>query len=89
MNAVVLIALCVGNIIGPLTFRGPDKPEYVPAKITVIAACVWAIATTTVMRLYYKWESKKRDACQGTEDAEGTEFLDLTDKENKNFRYVY
>lgn len=70
MNAIVLIAFSVGNIIGPLSFRGPDKPEYVPAKILVIAACVWAIFTTMLLRFYYMWQNKQRDRMHHVEQGE-------------------
>lgn len=34
--ALYLIGYCVGNIIGPQTFRPEDGPRYVPAEITII-----------------------------------------------------
>lgn len=38
--AMYLIGYCVGNIIGPQTFRPKDKPRYVPAEITIIVCWV-------------------------------------------------
>ena len=41
--ALYLIGYCVGNIIGPQTFRPKDAPRYVPGEITIIAcwgACI-------------------------------------------------
>ncbi|KAL2026057.1 hypothetical protein VTO58DRAFT_103241 [Aureobasidium pullulans] len=45
MNAILLISFCLGNIIGPLTFRAEDAPEYIPAKITIIVTCATAVIT--------------------------------------------
>ncbi|KAI1373006.1 allantoate permease [Hypoxylon crocopeplum] len=88
MNAVLLMSFCLGNIIGPLTFRDADKPQYLPAKIMVVAATAVAIITTGVLMAYYAWENKKRDRLhQGLEHKENSEFFDLTDRENKEFRY--
>jgi predicted MFS family arabinose efflux permease len=35
MNAILLMSFCLGNIIGPLTFRQADQPDFIPAKITI------------------------------------------------------
>ncbi|KAI1105638.1 allantoate permease [Jackrogersella minutella] len=88
MNAVVLISFCLGNIIGPLTFRDADKPQYLPAKIVIIASTAVAAVTTGVLMAYYVWENKRRDRLHpGLEHQENSEFFDLTDRENKEFRY--
>lgn len=86
MNAILLMSFCLGNIIGPLTFRQADAPNFTPAKITIIVTCAFAAVMAIVLRVYYIWENKRRDRV-----AEGhvmnEEFLDLTDHENKRFRY--
>ncbi|KAF2678552.1 MFS general substrate transporter [Lentithecium fluviatile CBS 122367] len=86
MNAILLMSFCLGNIIGPLTFRQEDAPGFVPAKITIIAACGFAAGMAVCLRFYYVWENKKRDA-RGVGSGEGEEFADLTDRENEAFRY--
>lgn len=90
MNAILLMSFCLGNIIGPLTFRSQDAPEYTPAKITIIVTCAVAACLALVLRTYYVWENKRRDKL-----AEEThmgheadiEFADVTDRRNKEFRY--
>jgi hypothetical protein len=77
--------LGLGNIIGPLTFRDADKPGYLPAKITVVVTAAVAIALTGALLAYYSWENKRRDSLQ-VEHKENAEFLDLTDRENLEFR---
>lgn len=86
MNAILLMSFCLGNIIGPLTFRQEDKPDFVPAKIAIIVTCGVAVVVAGILRGYYVWENKRRD---GVEAERGVDqgFLDLTDKENKDFRY--
>ncbi|KAF2829055.1 allantoin permease [Ophiobolus disseminans] len=86
MNAILLISFCLGNIIGPLTFRQADQPNFIPAKITIIVTCAVAAGLAMVLRAYYTWENKRRDR-QGVERVADGEFLDLTDRENKSFRY--
>ena len=88
MNAIALMAFCLGNIIGPLTFRNQDAPGYEPAKITIVAVDSTAIVLTTILLLYYKWENKRRDRAP-REHLQDIEFADMTDRENKELRYRY
>ncbi|ORY08602.1 major facilitator superfamily domain-containing protein [Clohesyomyces aquaticus] len=90
MNAILLMSFCAGNMIGPLTFRKKDAPDFVPAKIAIIVTCAFAGAMTAVLRMYYLWENRGRDKLVETEGVAhraNMEFLDLTDRENKEFRY--
>jgi predicted MFS family arabinose efflux permease len=86
MNAILLMSFCLGNIIGPLTFRQADAPDFVPAKITIVVTCGFAVGMTLVLRMYYVRENKRRDRV-GDLGRVDEEFLDLTDKENGRFRY--
>ncbi|KAI9372632.1 allantoate permease [Aspergillus egyptiacus] len=90
MNAITLMAFCLGNILGPLTFRTEDEPDYIPAKIAIVATVSVAIVFVLLLKAYYMWENQKREArCQGLEHQENSEFLDLTDKQNLEFRYKH
>lgn len=88
MNAILLMSFCLGNILGPLTFRSKDAPDFIPAKITIVAVDSTAIVLTIVLLLYYKWENSRRDK-RPQEHQENIEFLDLTDRQNQEFRYKY
>lgn len=88
MNAIVLMSFCVGNIIGPETFRDKDAPQYIPAKITIVAILSVSIVATIVLDLLYAWENKKRDNGDTPDLPPNYEFMDLTDKQNRNFRYL-
>ena len=90
MNAMLLVAFCIGNIIGPLTFQDKDAPDYIPAKITIIVVCAAAAGFAVVLELYYVRENKRRDkmASEGfVEHLQDIEFADLTDRKNMEFRY--
>jgi hypothetical protein len=88
MNAILLMSFCLGNILGPLTFRDEDAPSYTPAKITIVAVDLVAVLATVVLWLYYIWQNKRR-AKMETEHKTDVEFADQTDLENKEFRYKY
>jgi hypothetical protein len=88
MNAIVLMSFCVGNIIGPETFRDKDAPAYIPAKLTIVVILAVGIVLTVLLDFLYSRDNKIRDR-EGTQDLpQDYEFLDLTDKENRNFRYL-
>lgn len=91
MNALLLIAFCVGNIIGPLTFQAKDAPQYIPAKITILVVCAAAIGLTVCLQCYYIWENKRRDKALMEREAghrQDIEFADVTDRKNLEFRYT-
>ncbi|CAG9940061.1 unnamed protein product [Clonostachys rosea f. rosea IK726] len=90
INAIVLIMFCIGNIIGPLTFRDQDKPEYIPAKIAMAITTAVAALVTGGLMVYYSFENRRRDRVYaGEEHRENSEFFDLTDRENHEFRYSF
>ncbi|KAI9747657.1 MAG: hypothetical protein M4579_007421 [Chaenotheca gracillima] len=88
MNAVLLMSFCLGNIIGPETFQDGDAPEYIPAKIAIVVTSAVAVVLTLILRFMYQMENKKRDRLMsGAGHTEDVEFLDLTDRQNPEFRY--
>jgi len=89
--AVISGSFSLGNIIGPQTFQDRDKPEYRPAKIAVMATQAACALTTFLLFLYYVWQNKKRTSEGETEDAylSPEHWANMTDKENKKFRYAY
>lgn len=87
MNAMLLMSFCLANIIGPLTFRNEDAPDYYPAKVVIVAATSIAIGFIVALRFYYIWENKRRDRRGRESHEKDVAFLDLTDRENVEFRY--
>ena len=49
--ALYLVAYCVGNIIGPQTFRPKDAPRYRPAEITII--CCWCACLVDLLFIWW------------------------------------
>ncbi|KGQ98239.1 D-galactonate transporter [Candida albicans GC75] len=88
-NAMYLIAYCTGNLIGPQTFVSSQAPQYIGAKVGMIAGSSVALLSLICLYFSYVWENKKRDSRTMVDMShiENYEFADLTDKQNPNFRY--
>lgn len=87
MNALLLMAFCLGNILGPLTFRNEDAPSYTPAKVTIVAVDSVAIVFSIALLGWYYLQNRKRERNMATVPyTPDEEFADLTDRENPHFR---
>lgn len=91
--ALISGSFSVGNIIGPQTFRARDAPQYVPAKIAVLATQVAGAVVAVLLYRYYRWANARKEqscAVQGQQTSlEKSQWGNLTDRENVWFRYVY
>jgi MFS family permease len=86
MNA----AFAIGNIIGPLTFRAQDAPQFKPAKLTLVIMWATSILASVLCFVYYSWmnKSRTRNALDSDDEVQTSKaYAGLTDKENKDFRY--
>ncbi|KAH9206950.1 putative MFS allantoate transporter [Leptodontidium sp. 2 PMI_412] len=86
------IAYTVGNIISPHTFQAKDAPRYLPAKISIVIIYVLITIDLYVIRWLAVRENSKRDAAKAAQGdsyivEKNHEFLDLTDRQNPEFRY--
>ncbi|KAF2490625.1 MFS transporter [Lophium mytilinum] len=91
LNSVVFVTLGAAYFIGPQTFR--DPPFYAHAKISLIVLWVVSILVLVAFLALNLWENRRRERLVGEEVVEekgvgNVEFRDLTDRENKRFRYV-
>jgi hypothetical protein len=87
MNAILLMSFCLGIIIGPLTFTGATAPVYIPAKIASMATGLVATAATMLLWWKYGNENAKRDReSEAGEHIVDSEFMGLTDMQNREFR---
>lgn len=89
--AMYLVAYCVGNIIGPQTFRPADAPQYRPAEITIICCWVACLVDLAFIYWYCRRENARKEIKRGEEGylkMENQEWLDLTDRENPEFVYT-
>lgn len=94
--ALISGSFSVGNIIGPQTFQAKDAPQYIPAKITVLATQAAAALVAIVLFVYYLWANRRKDAAASVAGATSVEskseqelWANQTDKQNEAFRYVY
>lgn len=92
--AIVSGSFSIGNIIGPQTFQARDAPEYRPAKLAVMGTQSGCALTTILLVLYYVWMNKKRNSAPADAEAEDSYmspevWAQMTDRENKKFRYAY
>ena len=90
--ALISGAFSVGNIVGPQTFQAKDAPDYIPAKITVLATQDAGAALVVVLFGYYKFANAKKEKASSTTNGvseEVSQWENLTDRENTRFRYVY
>ncbi|KAJ5674981.1 transporter [Penicillium maclennaniae] len=66
--AMYLIGYCVGNIIGPQTFRPKDAPRYVPAEITIIVCLAVSIGIMCFILWWYRKENARKAVIQSRPD---------------------
>ncbi|KFG86425.1 MFS allantoate transporter [Metarhizium anisopliae] len=86
------VAYTVGNIISPQTFQKKDAPRYLPAKISICIIYFLCVVDLYAMRWVLARRNRIRDQEKAAAGAsyvveENHEFLDLTDVQNKEFRY--
>jgi MFS family permease len=89
-SGLTMIAFSIACIIGPQLFQAYSKPDYHPAKITILVTQIACIPITLFIGYLCKKENQYRD--ENFSDVKlppNHEFLDMTDIENKSFRYSY
>ncbi|KIW29538.1 uncharacterized protein PV07_05350 [Cladophialophora immunda] len=86
LSAGVFVGYCLGNIIGPLMFKTSDAPRYDPGMMGTVACLSCSFFIAIVLRFYLSWENRRRDRAFGEPGCENG-LSDLTDQENKDFRY--
>ncbi|KAF4546006.1 Major facilitator superfamily [Lasiodiplodia theobromae] len=61
VNAMLFVAYCVGNIIGPQLFFDREAPTYQSGFLAMLICFVLGIIFSIALRVYYIWENKRRD----------------------------
>ncbi|KAF4428811.1 allantoate permease [Fusarium acutatum] len=92
-SAMVFIAYCVGNVIGPHAFLGSEAPLYPSCCITILSCSVAQMVVAIMLRVLLSRRNAQREAAAtavgtNSEDASEVDGADLTDFENPHFRYV-
>lgn len=77
----LIIALGIGNFVGPLVFKTSDAPRYPSGFIVVFATACVAVLLIIAYRAICVWENKRRDesgTAEGFEHAYEDDFTDRT-----------
>ncbi|KAJ7179842.1 major facilitator superfamily domain-containing protein [Mycena crocata] len=100
-SSLVFIAWALGNAIGPQVFRANDSPRYIRAFIAHLVMYGVQLVAIVVLRLRLMRLNVLKRRAQALEPTKANgelddekiahkqAFDDLTDFENKDFRYVY
>ncbi|KAB8211052.1 major facilitator superfamily domain-containing protein [Aspergillus parasiticus] len=101
VSAMMFIAYCTGNIVGPFLFFGSEAPVYKSGFIAMMVCLAAATVLILALGLSWRMENARRDRVYGPatlpptnnpkEPAQGTAGAreDLTDVQNTAFRYVF
>ena len=83
----MFIGYCIGNIAGPYCFTSTPGPVYYGGFISCIVQVAAVVVLAGFARWYLARENARRDREYGPPSrAHGLE--DLTDRENRDFRYA-
>lgn len=90
MGAINMIGYCVGNLVGPQTFRESQAPGYEGAKVAFVVCYCVALGILGLILVINVRENRRRDRLNETlpDTIANVEFSDLTDFQNPEFRYV-
>lgn len=91
---------CIGNIASPFFYKADQAPSYHLGIASLLVANVVELGIFVALRFAYKRENRMKVRQReeellvvGGRDRDvalnETAFLDITDKENPNFEYVY
>lgn len=81
--ALISGAFSVGNIIGPQTFQAKDAPQFIPAKITVLATQGAGALMSVGLYIYYRWTNARRDKKAATTTTSGVTSSSSSDHEKQ------
>lgn len=84
-----LTPVCVGNIIGPQTYKTKDAPRFAPALLTVVIMDIITVVIMAGIYLIYRYRNAKRDKAMGGEKMDtSVQLQDISDLKNPHFRYA-
>ncbi|KAH6676950.1 allantoate permease [Plectosphaerella plurivora] len=98
VSGMIWFGACIGNIVSPFFYLTSQAPKYQLGIGSLLVANCVELALFFVFRYAFKWENKRKEQKRAELRASGsyvadelnaTAFMDMTDKENPNFEYVY
>lgn len=92
-SALVFLAYCAGNIIGPHAFLDQESPYYTTGCKLILACAAAQMCVACVLRMVLTRRNKSRDEAAAATPAEAVDEeaydgADLTDFQNPLFRYA-
>jgi hypothetical protein len=84
---VTFVGYCLGNIVGPFCFNSTPGPVFTGG----FTSCVVSVAAVMLVAIYGRWHLARENARRDREYGPATDVHaldDLTDRENKSFRYA-
>lgn len=95
-NAVLFLGYCTGNIAGPFFYLSDQAPTYELGIWSMIVSHLIEVCLIVAFWVLMKRENMRRDRIQAAQegglegrDLNATAYVDMTDRENMNFRYIY
>lgn len=88
MSASTFVGYCVGNVIGPVIFGASPGPRYHAGFVGSFVCLCGVVVVAAVTGLLLRRENMKRDSRNGSPAGQHSIDEDLTDIQNKDFRYV-
>ncbi|CAO3621463.1 unnamed protein product [Cunninghamella blakesleeana] len=83
-NASVMVAYTIGNFVGPLVMLSNESPGYRSGMIVFVAGNL-VIVLSLLAAIYLMYRTNKQRLAAGVTKTDA--YLDLTDREDKNFIY--
>ena len=98
-STIFFVGYCLGQFAGPQFFKTVEAPRYPTGFKAQYTAVSLSIGFGSILMVYLWWMNKRRDRMDGEgrtevdrrkgEEVTAADFLDLTDWERKDFRYVW
>lgn len=89
-NTLMFLGYCLGNLIGPFFYLTSQAPRYPLGIGSMLFGSTSAGVLGISLGFYLKWCNKRRDKEQGGRPTDlSNAYKDMTDKQNRNFRYIY
>ena len=90
-NTLYFIGYCVGCIGGPQLWKNSEAPRYFEGVVTSIVDWCLFVVCVAAYWVLCSWENKRRDREAEFTDTDQTQETarDITDKEDRLFRYSY
>lgn len=87
----ISIGFAIGNITGPQSYQAKDAPNYQPAKVSMLVTQAVSIGFALLIAGIYFLRNKRRsnEVVEHDEKEALDVWNDLTDFQNKSFKYTY